>query len=651
MSKRYLVRDLIDYTKEQIWALPDEMMEVVFDDNTVVRVSARSTIFSWYHWLFFRMDKTAKVLPEHHWASRTLTKREQLKFMGNNLFSVVNHIRKSTKIDITQLEGFWKMVYEAQSDIYNTFKENCAEYATTISALDFIEALDHPEIAESNANTKPNEASIRENHDTIKRVLADPTALPGNRLARNYQIGAVDIKQQIQCIGQIGFRTEIDSGLFPVPIMTNFSEGLKKIHDLAIESRSASKSLMYTKSPLADTQYFNREMQLEACVVADLHHDEDCGTTMTIPFHVTAGSLDVLDGKWHKLENGELELIRPWSRHLIGSKVELRSPLGCKHGDSNGVCGTCFGELQWSIPKGTNIGHACVVEICEKISQLVLSVKHIDSSSTAESMKIDDCDVRFLVVGSAPNTIGIKPWISTHQPKIRFRKASAPSISLIDRVADVGLLNVWEVSAFDSVYITTINRTGEVSIPVTVSMGSRYGSFTEEFLNHIKQVGLGFSDGDLYEVSLENWDYSKDIFQLPLRHRNMLEYKQLVEEFIKGGKRYEGRLGRPFTAAMIGAELQKFHELISAKLSINIVHLETVLYSTAVRSVKNKDYRLPRGLETGYEFAAYNDLLANRSLTPAMAYQGQRARMTDIDSYMIRVRPPSPLDDILRDNW
>lgn len=646
----YKIRDLINASKQEIWGLPDRKICVVFDDGTEMIAHARSTIFSWYHWRFFRMDPSFLVRPEHHFGNRTLTKNAQLAFMGKCMVDVIQHIRKNTGIDILQIQDFWKALYEAQNEFYNDTSYELEEYVTTMSALDIVEVLDHPEIKEANSKLQPTEASIRRTHETVVGVLRDPTSFKHNTFARQVQIGGVDVKQATQVVSAVGYRTEIDSALFPHPILSSFGEGVKNIHDWLIESRSASKSLMFTKSPLADTQYFNREMQLETNVVARLHHGHDCGSKETIPFHVTKGALGVLDGKWHLKEDGELELIRPNSEHLIGKTVQLRSIYGCQHADEQGVCSTCFGELAWSFAFGTNVGHACVVEVCEKISQLVLSVKHIDSSSSAEAVHIEPSAQKLIVEGAKPNTIRIKSWLKDHDVRIRFGKQAALGMPTVQRQANLKTLNLWDISAMDSVYMVYTSRVGETCIPISVSMGSRLGSFTLPFVEYLRKVGVGYVNSEFYEVSLDQWDFTQDVWQLPLRHRNMLEYKGEVEEFIKAGKQYEGRLKGQVTAEIFGEELRKFQDLISSKLTINIVHLEVVLYSTMIRSSELGDYRLPRP-GTPREFASYNELLGGRSLAPAMAYQGQRTRIRAISSYLQKRRPTSPLDPILRGQW
>lgn len=656
------VRDLVNYSVDQIWSLPDEDLEIHFEDGGALVSSARATIFSWYAWAFFRIDPTLKIGSDYHFGNSIISKGKQLNFLGKCQGALASHLRSKGELTIEIMEELWRLTYYLQNLIYNDFTTRLEEYVTTLSALDILEIVDHKEIAEINANTTPVEESLTKNRLKIVEILAKRhDELPTNRMARQIRIGGVDAKQAVQMVAPIGFRTEISSDIFPIPVMSSFSGGLKSLYELAVESRSASKALMFTKAPLADTQYFNRSMQLLACSVMRLHHGEDCGTTVTVPFHVTKASLRILAGKFHRLEDGTLEVIGERSDHLVGTVVQLRSPLTCNHRDQSGVCGTCFGELQWSIAVGTNLGHACVVEICEKISQLVLSVKHIDSSSSAEEVVIDAASDALIERGLKPNEIKLRSHLRTKHPRLHFARNGAHGLAMLGRT-DWSTLSIWDISAMDEVCVVIDNRLGEQFHPVTVSMGSRLGSFTIEFLQYIAEKGIkALPGGEKYEVDISDWDFQKEVWRLPLRHRNMIEYKNEVEEFVKCGgknskkgqhKAFLERLGVPVTPVLMGDVLRQFNELISSKLFINIAHLEVTLLATMARSTNqdSPDYRLPRNGDEAY-FASYNDLIANRSLAPAMAWESQKTHFISSNSFNQANRPESPLDPIMRAEW
>ena len=149
-----------------------------------------------------------------------------------------------------------------------------------------------------------------------------------------------------------------------------------------------------------------------------------------------------------------------------------------------------------------------------------------------------------------------------------------------------------------------------------------------------------------YEIDLAGWDPAKPLLQLPNKHRNMLEYKNTVENFIKAHNEYERRLNKQLSDQDISEALVEFVDIVGAKLTINIVHLETTLYSTMIRAAAQEDYRLPKPY-TPREFGKYADIMSRRSLAPAMAYQGHRRVLYDIENFMATERPSSPMDPIL----
>ena len=659
--RKYHVRELLYYNQEQIFALPDEDLEIEFDDGSALVASARSTILSWHGWHYFRIDSSVLITSDHHFGSTIVSKGSELKFLGLCQRTLAKHLEAKGVLTIGVMEELQRLTYYLQNMIYNNVSTELEEYVTTLSALDILEVVDHPVIKKINEETKPTQESLARGRKEITRILAKThDELPNNRFVRQIRIGGTDVKQAIQIIAPVGYRTEISSDIFSLPIMSGFAYGLKNLYEIAIESRSASKALMFTKAPLADTQYFNREMQLMTCVVQNLYHGEDCGSTIGVPFHVTNNSLEILDGKYHIKEDGSLELITEQSEHLIGTTVRLRSPMTClKH-----VCGRCVGELQWSIPSQTNIGHACVVELCEKISQLVLSVKHVDSSSSAEEVIIGATSAAMVERGLEPNEINLRGFLRNKNARLQFSRHFAYGLGMLNRInpTEWSSLSIWDISAMSDVVVVMENKLGEVMHPVSVSMGSRLGSFSLAFLAYLARSDVrAIGNGEMYEVDLSGWDFDKAVWQLPLRHRNMIEFKQEIEEFIKcGGKnskkgqhlKYRERLEVPITEELMGDVLKQFHELVSSKLKINIVHLEVTLLATMVRqsSKLNPDYRLPPGGVGGY-FGSYNDLIAYRSLAPAMAYESQRSHFINMDSFGDIPRPGSPLDPIMKGVW
>ena len=94
------------------------------------------------------------------------------------------------------------------------------------------------------------------------------------------------------------------------------------------------------------------------------------------------------------------------------------------------------------------------------------------------------------------------------------------------------------------------------------------------------------------------------------------------------------------------AALVELFDLANEKLSVNLAVLEVVLYATMVVSSTNNQYSLPkpwgpRGL------GVMEMTMVNRSLSAAMAYEGQAKVFVSPNSYINTNRPEHIFDYLL----
>lgn len=640
-------RDIVNMETVELWSIPDGPLEVEFDDG-VLETNGKATKLSWYFWPFFRLDPEVPICMHHHIGKGHFTKDLQLKVLGRCLFDVyLYRMRKYQQPPVHPIEMFSLMAMQAINRLYNELTYLLEEYVTGLSAEDFLEVIDHPRIKANNALIRDNYESIEAAYIANEKVLKDITAFPNNRLALFVRTGIGSVAQVNQNITAVGYRTAANSKMFGIPLLENFAEGVTSAYGHLIESRSASKAVLYTHSPLQKTQYYNREMQLLACAVTELHHFTNCGTKRTIEFPVRHNKdLAVLDGKWMVLEDGQLELIRPTSKHLIGTTVKYRSVIQCEHPHPTGCCSVCYGELCHSVPNFTNIGSLSIIEVCERISQIVLSTKHLDQNAKLEEFEFHGVEAKYMTIHGVDSKIKLKPWVVPHNPKLRLNAQALPNLALLGLMDDISTLNPDSIGELVSVSLVHDIRDGQTIIPISVSMGSRRAVMTHELMRYLKDVPGKLVSKNEYEIDLVGWDPVKPLLQLPNKHRNMLEYKNTVENFIKAHNEYERRLNKQLSDQDISEALVEFVDIVGAKLTINIVHLETTLYSTMIRAAAQEDYRLPKPY-TPREFGKYADIMSRRSLAPAMAYQGHRRVLYDIENFMATERPSSPMDPIL----
>jgi len=656
--KTFNARELLALTPEQIWThLPDEPILLQMDDG-VLTTHARHTILSFYCWWAQQRWPNTPLLMEHHIGNGQMTGETVLELMERGMW-----LASDLNPEIHP-ETLSKLAKEEIQRVYNNFTYNLEEYVTSINALHFIEVLDIPDVKAVNdhlqsldldnpgvrANAK---YEIADAQEKLKTALKRRDLLRGNRLMETVLSGIYSIGQVLQCVGPRGLGQDIDGNVFDKPIMYGFAQGISQLHDSAVESRSAALALMLAKAPLSQVEYFNREMQLVVAPLCNLYRDSDCGTTEYTPWTVQRDNLKVLQGLYYKLLTDAPEAraeryIRARDTDLIGKTILLRTALTCQHQDSHGVCGRCFGRLARSVPDYTNIGHVSVVELCARVSQNVLSTKHLVGSAIVSEFVVQQCDAPFIKVLSSGFNIGLNSKLNLHKTWIRVDKESTPAIADIHLVSTIEELSIDRITAMNEVTFETHDEDGDESLtPVIVGGGSRQSSFSVEFLKYLAKHGYEVqSDGSL-RISLAYWNHDLPIWSLPRKHASMLEFLDEVKSLVKTDSSTKANKGADVADySNLGTALVDFHDMVSQKFPINITHLAIILRATMIRSAADFDYRLPEP-GSSRQFGRYKQLMRYRSLSAWAAHQEQSDMPEDPSSYLLTNRPPHPFDFIL----
>lgn len=641
----YNARDIANMKKDEVWLLPDGPMEIQFDDG-VLKTTARATIFSWYCLVFHRHYPKIPLLMHNHLGLNRVSSSTHLDLLGKGYFSVVDtygQLNEAIDTEYMQL-----LVFQTTNDIYNDFTYRLEEYITSISILDFIEIVNEPNIAKVNNNVKPTQASIDQTYDVIRSTILDPNKFPGNPIAEASKSGVVSMGQVLQCVGPRGYLTDIDSNIFKYPILQGYTHGIRTLHDSMIESRSASKAQFFTKDPVADSEYFNRKLQLQTSIVNRLHRT-DCGTKHTMPFRVRSTDLDALLGKYYVNDSGSLVAIKEGDRHLIGQVLNLRTPLGCEHPDRNGVCLACLGELGHSVPDNTVLGHVSATVLCEIISQSVLSVKHLDGSSSVDALKLGAYESQYIHIGADPNTIKINNEHEGKKISLIISQEEAEFLPDVNKVKNIQTLLLSKVSELREIELI-INEKGEEPdhAVLPVSMGSRMSSLSYDLLTYIKHVGWSLTVKGDYVIDLSDWDFDRPLLEMPLKHTNMVDFMKEVEVFIKAPKKNKinRRVKTIIDYPNPQESLMALYTLVGSKLKVNIAHLEIIVLATMANDPERYDHRLPLPKWKG-KVSPFEDNMALRSNAIAMAYERQGGSLYDVRSYVVANRSDHYLDNIL----
>lgn len=627
----YNARDLLAMDEEALWGLPEDHMQVVFDDTTIT-THTRATILSVYLW--YPLVKTTEIptslTSDLHVQDTRFTSKSMIAYLNKVIWAI--HAASGETIDPEHLS--W-LAFETVNRFYNVFTVRLSPYVATLSMFDLLEVMNHPTIAKANAEVQPTEHSIeKECYPAIESVLRDPNQLVGNPIAEAVKSETLKMGQVLQGVGPRGYTTDINADLFPDPIMKGYIQGIDDLYGAMIESRSGTKSLLYNKELLRGTEYFNRKTQLVAQYVQRLHPG-DCGTPHLIDFPVTESIFKSLVGKYYLTEAGHLDHIRGNEKHLIGTTVKMRSVLGCTHPDSAGVCATCYGRLSFSIPKGTNIGQVSAVSMGDKITSSVLSTKHLDSTSRVEKFILGAKEKRFIRYGKEPETLYLNKDLHVCRKYITVLRDEVKNLADILMLPNIDGYPPTNASELSKLQISVDRgKAGVESEVLTVSLYNRKSSFSRELLEHIRQVRWTHDDKGNVLIDISGFDVNQSFLTLPFRHVNMYEVMGRIQTFLHSGseqvnKRLGGQRGGrrerknflknyrdPVQALVV------FFNMLNEKLSINLVHCEVLVYAMMVVSSTQQDYRLPiPGIHGVFE--KHNTLMLSRSMSGAMAYQKQ----------------------------
>lgn len=532
-------RDLLKFSIDDLFEILTGDFSLEFDDG-VINTNDKETLYSRFFWEFHIKYPTTPLLMKHHVSNvlkgNALGSKTHMSLLGFVMWDAFN---SHPGIDKNQIKDeMARLIYEITNTLYNDLSIRLGEYVTSIDITDFQAITNHEDVKDILNNLTPDQQSIDLAYGSLRKLLGDNTKLQGNPIAHAFKAKLVNDNQVLQCVGPRGFLTDINSLIFPVPVMRGYVKGLRSLHDSFVESRSAAKSLYFSKEPLQETEYFARRLQLLGQVVQNLH-EGDCGSTNYQLWHVRkpeivdgiqvyAGDLKNLQGKYYLDETeNKLKVIKPSDTHLIDKTIKIRSVVaGCSHPDPHGICMTCFGELGVAVPDRSNIGHMCTTTMTQQSSQSVLSVKHLDGSSVVDGITLTDYNRRFFKVSKDLMSYMFNEDLKRLHEKtyLIINPAEALGITDVNLVADVQDLTLSRVCELQTVAIKTQTKDAVEITPLQVNVGNRKASFTYEFLNFIKHYQWNLDDKGNYVIDLTGWDYSKSVMTLPQKHQNMADH-------------------------------------------------------------------------------------------------------------------------------
>lgn len=656
--RTFHVRDFFTKPVDDWPCLENEKFRLEFDDGFKITTNTARLEVSIQHWLIHERYDRLPILKQHFIADGPL----RYGVIQNVMSSIYRDMFRYYRVEEFDREFVWRLLYKTAERLYNFAITRYSEYVRGSNAFDFSRLYNYPPLAAIRNAIIPTSASVEKAQNLATELLLNDPGIARNPVVSDLRAGLIKMEQLLQIILVRGNNTDIDSHIYPRPIMGNYFAGIHDPAEMMMESTLASKSIIFQGAPLEQTEYANRKMQFTSHQV-DLPIMGDCGSEHYGEIEIIKNKElnrfdDMIGLNYLDPESGKLRALTEDDTHLIGKTLKFRLPFYCGWRDKNCVCAKCYGDLIYNIPYGANLGHIASTMTQSEVSQLVLKIKHSESSTTTEPIYLNQAEKEFIRLGHENNNLIFLQKEVHHKGMTLLLRATEK-----DRAFNGSRLSLVKGSDLQDGFSPAKHsqfREVTFSVPVAgkrperyrvgVSRGVRMSYLTTDFLRFFVKQCPRLEDDGFYHVDLSTWDFTKPAFELPNTHINMKDFAAEVEVFIRSTRddsdKHLGKLRQLRQYSDPVEALLDFHELVSSKVKIHFTHASIMLLSMMVSKVRELDFRIPR-LDEPFEFVKYDTKINGLSLAPLFAYQGAPKELLELDQYDNVERAPHLLDPIV----
>jgi len=380
--------------------------------------------------------------------------------------------------------------------------------------------------------------------------------------------------------------------------------------------------------------------------------DGDCGNRDYMKWFVRPASMagksdisNMVGKRFFNEETQQEEIITKNHTHLEGQNILLRTAFGCKLEDKKSVCTHCFGELSYGVHKHSNLGHISATAVTEKVTQSILSTKHLTSSATSNGIVLDKTAAEFFNV-KAKTSYAFKANLINKvrtSYKMIINQAEAFGIKDMTKGVDVYKFNPFRISRIESIILMTESHDGKQEwYPIVIKDTNKYGSFTYDFLEYIVEEGYTLDDQDRYIIDLNNWTTTKPVIIMPQLEYNFLALAKNIKAVFKYMTIMKGDRSSETQESM----LQKLFDLVNTKLDINIALLEVIVYAFSIMSIRDNNYDIGRNSKDT-QMMRIKGIMTNRSLGGAYAWEEVLSTILSPTSFNGRNAVDHPMDVLL----
>lgn len=649
------IRDLISVPSDDFLTEYPKRFEIEFDDGEILSVSRKRTYVSSFFWRIFKDFSDVEIRSDCHVDKLLGTKKLTAgthREIGSNIFKAI--IRKYMFVQATERETIQHHLQEATNDLYIGLRENSGRHLQTIDHRDCIALMLHPEIVEAIDNVRETPKGVEAVYDVIKKVIDTDKSLANNGMVRAVRSGAVKFNQVCQSIGIRGFSKEVNGRIYRTLSKSNYLFGMLNLFEFAADSCSSAEHLAATESPLQDSEYFSRRLQLLSCVVERID-PSDCGTTKTIPYFVQGPGYNEATGEYRKSSlrflkgkiyidpaTGKQVVLEGDEKYLENTVIQVRSVLTCQHPDPHSVCQFCFGTLANNHSRYYNLGVSSATTVVSKISQKTLGTKHHISSGQGSGIVFNDELRQYFRRGPKNTDFVLQPDVISWSPKLVVTRDSSLGLVDILNFDNIDDINTERITGFEKVKflvkspITGLNDSDDPKL----SQDKRLASMSLDLLKYVQEHGYITDERNNFVIDLSHWDVDKVIFTLPDIQVSFSAQGNRIAELV------ESKLENLAERSTEDAPLRVLNELIdmvTPNMDVNIAPLECLIYGMQQAGIGN--FAMGRLSETPI-LGIGKQLIWQRSLGSALPYQEWNNLFLDPRTYDVNKSSPSVMMDV-----
>jgi hypothetical protein len=649
--------ELLKYSHAELRDVLTGEFYLEFSDG-ILFTNERETIITMPLWDWIRkrpIELKMSYHLSHVLSKRFYNKNSHMELLNTIHWAIYDTYKRFGRFgDYELLEELVEEFYVWGNQQYNLMAIWMEEEVSTVSIGDVIRLFDVPEIDELLKAARPTEESVIGTTNSITKLLGKSVipAIKNNNVVRMARAGVIKLNQLVQGIAPTGYIEDIDGSIFPNPLMSNYTDGHRSLHDNMVESRKASQAIEATKAELEDAVYQSRRQEILNEILMTTHPG-DCGTKhykvtkLKRDNGLTESDLVLHSGKWYYEPEDPTQTLKEITEaddHLYDKIINMRTINHCAHRDSNGVCETCLGTMALTIPRRTNLGQLMTTDLYAFIIQRQLSKKHYLANSVVQKLQVTGDDAKYLSVGKDGISYYFTPEMQGKNFKIYISHDEGKSLADLMYLESIERVAISRLTEIGSMSMEIDYGMYSDRLPFVLGTGKRMASLSHEMLQYVKEMYWDIENKtNNIIIDMSKWDTTKPFAYVPMKNDSLIDFSVGFKSHIESEVKKEEMRDQMIDPDMF---LDETYELLNKELSINHAQVEVAVYGIMVRSAANGQYALPKPW-SNQGIGVMSRAMAMRSLAATMAFEKHTIIFSSVESFIVRNRPDHLMDSVL----